>query len=705
MTIRRRILFGMALAALLTMGAVIITASYKMDTVFVDNFKGNSSAQLDRMSSFTKTFFSNALSVANFLSTESEVVDNLSQLTNYKIVKEAPKLEDYSFGEKQVFDTLTAVRKMSSAYQMIFAANADGAVTISPYTPLPHGFDTTTRGWFASTMRAGKGIVTEAYMSTTGEMVCTVTSLIRDENGRAAGVVGIDIGLQGITEQIAAATVGKTGYMLLLDHQGQVVGDPKNSGSHVSQSERWLGKKVTDLPNSVRGPMQSLVNMKNGFQALELNGVEMFGSVRTTDNGWTIIMLQEKAELYAGAMGVTIAIAQVGVLVFLLVFGMAWVIARTIATPIATLVQASQAVSQGDLQAIPRDGKAFKGEVGVLHASLLQMVEKLTELIATAQSKVDEAEQALMTSRDALERAEEAKKEGELARRQGILQTAQSIGDILGELTVSAKHLAGEAEETGRLSAEQQMRMGGTAHAIHEMNTVVAEVAHSTSRTAVLADDARHEVRKGRELVHNLVNSMQEIENKAVALQKGLGSLRDHADDIGKIMNIINDIADQTNLLALNAAIEAARAGEAGRGFAVVADEVRKLAEKTMEATKQVDTTIKTIQQSTKENTEAIEITVTFVTNSTSVAGDAGAALQSIEAMVENTASEIRSIATASEEQSATLEEITNSANAVTDISQNVAQSAASSHEAVEELTGVTEKLNGIVRDLQKENG
>ena len=377
-------------------------------------------------------------------------------------------------------------------------------------------------------------------------------------------------------------------------------------------------------------------------------------------------------------------------------------LSRSIVGPLNRLATAAGAVADGDLKAIPEDESLFKGELAVLHVSLKRMVAELAELIETAHAKMKEAEEALGLSRRSLDEAEQAKAAGERARREGVLQTAEQIGAVLGELSAAADRLAGEAEATGKRTLEQRDRVAGTATALEEMNAAQREVAGSTSRTAVLAEEARSQAQSGKALVLSMVKSMGDIEQQSRTMREGLGDLGKQAEDIGQIMGVINDIADQTNLLALNAAIEAARAGEAGRGFAVVADEVRKLAEKTMQATKQVGDAIGTIQRGTAHNITAMAETAEFVGRSAQIAGEAGESLQRIEGMVDNTAGEVRSIATAGEQQSATLEEINRATDGINQITIEVAESAQRSNTAVRELSAISHKLTDIVAALKK---
>ncbi len=149
--------------------------------------------------------------------------------------------------------------------------------------------------------------------------------------------------------------------------------------------------------------------------------------------------------------------------------------------------------------------------------------------------------------------------------------------------------------------------MTETATAMEEMNATVLEVAHNASNAAESAARARENAQVGAEGVRQAVTSIDAIKDQILDLNESMGELGSQAEGIGQIMNVVTDIADQTNLLALNAAIEAARAGEAGRGFAVVADEVRKLAEKTMQATKEVGDAVSTIQSQARSNITAVE--------------------------------------------------------------------------------------------------
>jgi methyl-accepting chemotaxis protein len=177
------------------------------------------------------------------------------------------------------------------------------------------------------------------------------------------------------------------------------------------------------------------------------------------------------------------------------------------------------------------------------------------------------------------------------------------------------------------------------------------------------------------------------------------------ADAIGRIMNVISDIADQTNLLALNAAIEAARAGEAGRGFAVVADEVRKLAEKTQNATKEVGEAIGGIQEGTRKNVANVDRTVIQIERATGLAGKSGEALGAIVELVDLSTDQVRSIATASEEQSAASEEINRAIEDISRISYETSDAMRQSAQAVGELAEQAQALSHMIEELKSDAG
>ena len=182
-----------------------------------------------------------------------------------------------------------------------------------------------------------------------------------------------------------------------------------------------------------------------------------------------------------------------------------------------------------------------------------------------------------------------------------------------------------------------------------------------------------------------------------------MGQLNTQAQAISNIMNVISDIADQTNLLALNAAIEAARAGEAGRGFAVVADEVRKLAEKTMTSTHDVGSAIKAIQESTAKSVAAMDMAAAQVDNATGFANQSGQALGEIVTTVESTADQVNAIAAASEEQSLASEEINRSISTVNEAVQQTAQAMNEASGAVGDLARQTRTLTSLIAEMRNE--
>ena len=202
--------------------------------------------------------------------------------------------------------------------------------------------------------------------------------------------------------------------------------------------------------------------------------------------------------------------------------------------------------------------------------------------------------------------------------------------------------------------------------------------------------------------MQNAVESINEVQAHSLSLKEDMSLLNEHAQAINQIMGVISDIADQTNLLALNAAIEAARAGEAGRGFAVVADEVRKLAEKTMVSTTDVAKAIQAIQDSTSKSMKGVENAVGSIGAATELAGQSGEALQGIVEVVTATADQVNAIAAASEEQSAASEEINRSIVEVNEVSQLTAEAMKQASSAVADLTEQARKLAALIQEMKQ---
>ena len=287
------------------------------------------------------------------------------------------------------------------------------------------------------------------------------------------------------------------------------------------------------------------------------------------------------------------------------------------------------------------------------------------------------------------------------AQNKKIAEAAAAANTVSDQVASAAEELSAQIEQSSRGSEQQRNRTGEAATAMEEMNATVMEVAQSASTAAELADQANAKAREGETLVDEVVTTITQVNALAEGLKTDMTELGRQAEGIGQIMNVIADIADQTNLLALNAAIEAARAGDAGRGFAVVADEVRKLAEKTMNATNEVGAYIRAVQESARKNIRGTEATTEAITASTETAGRSGAALREIVGMVEQTADQVRGIATASEEQSAASDEISRTTEEINNIASETAEAMNQSAQAVSDLARLAQELKGIINAMQ----
>jgi len=271
-----------------------------------------------------------------------------------------------------------------------------------------------------------------------------------------------------------------------------------------------------------------------------------------------------------------------------------------------------------------------------------------------------------------------------------INETAVQVASAAQETQSTAMHLADAAEH-------QAQEIAGASAAINEMAVSIDQVSSNASESTSVAERSVTIANKGAEVVQATINGMDNIREQIQETSKRIKRLGESSQEIGDIISLINDIADQTNILSLNAAIQASMAGDAGRGFAVVADEVQRLAERSAAATKQIEALVKTIQNDTNEAVISMEHTTAEVVRGARLAQDAGVALEEIETVSKNLADLIQNISNAARQQASSAGHISNTMNVIQEITSQTSAGTTATAKSIGNLAEMATKLRESV--------
>ncbi|MCL1916175.1 MAG: methyl-accepting chemotaxis protein [Desulfovibrionaceae bacterium] len=468
----------------------------------------------------------------------------------------------------------------------------------------------------------------------------------------------------------------------------------------INQGKRAVGTKLNnpDIYERVVGKGERIVS-RNVILGEEHDTAYWPWKDMAGKQGGIFFVGKSRTHMKELQFSVTLYFVIAGLVVGALMLAFGTIVARAIVKPLRAATAFAESVSNGDL-----DGNltvTTRDESGVLSRALNVMVETLKTKMREAESKTLEAGEQAQKALSAVQEADQAKANAE-SGQQALLQAAENVEQVVGRLTTAVENINEQVESSSKSVSFQHERVTGSAAAMEEMNATVIEVSQNVSSVAASSERASERAREGASIVKESITSIAHVQKDTEQLKEAMRHLGEQTERIGTVMTVINDIADQTNLLALNAAIEAARAGEAGRGFAVVADEVRKLAEKTMGATKEVADVIIGIQSGARESIAAVDRTGKNLESATSLVSKSGESLSGIVSEAVSIADQIRSIAAAAEEQAATSEEIARSLVEINSSASETAEAMQSSKQATNELADQTHQLQELVRQIRK---
>ncbi|MEE4127385.1 methyl-accepting chemotaxis protein [Pseudomonas viridiflava] len=400
-----------------------------------------------------------------------------------------------------------------------------------------------------------------------------------------------------------------------------------------------LANKVDELQDLLNKDMLSNSDQMNAvlIKLVEINTAQL------------VQVKKQAAEEYESAFDMVIALL-VAATLLTLVF--AWMLIKSITTPIAVALHAAETIAQGNLtQPIKVDGT---DEAGRLLQAMKTMQDKLRD-------------------------------------------TLQRISGSATQLASAAEELNAVTDESARGLVQQNNEIEQAATAVNEMTSAVEEVARNATSTSEASRNATASAGDGRDLVLETVGAIERMSGDVKETAELIGNLANESRDIGKVLDVIRGLADQTNLLALNAAIEAARAGEAGRGFAVVADEVRALAHRTQQSTSEIERMIGSIQGGTEQAVTSMRNSTERAESTLSIAKGAGMALDTINIAVEEINERNLVIASAAEEQAQVAREVDRNLVNIRDLSAQSTTGANQTSAASTELSRLAVDLNSMV--------